>query len=131
MIFIVSFGIRKRSHFKIQILDTSVIHFSRSDVLAADFTRDLDRVIVPLLHPKEAFFTFSDPETRHPTFGALNLTTFPSLASSVEKFPDDEMRDYTSTDTENCIPGIDDIYLCMNFCNAARVAHRDVYRVSW
>lgn len=66
MIFIVSFDIRKRSHFKIQILDSSVIHFSRSDVLAAGFTRDLDRVIISLLHPKEAFFIFPDPETRAP-----------------------------------------------------------------
>lgn len=65
--FYYNFLIRKRSHL---ILDSSVVYFSRSDVLVAGFTRDLDSVIILLLHPKEAFHVFLDTKSRYPTFEA-------------------------------------------------------------
>lgn len=96
---------------KNQIPDSSVVHFSDFDVLVAGLTRDLDSVIILLLHPKDAFLDRRVAALH----SKLNLTIVSSLASSLEKLLEDEMHNYALIDTEN---------------RERQEWHRYVYRVS-
>lgn len=100
---IVSLNVCRRSHFKNQgpSLECGSLFVLRHlcHVFYTGFK--------PRNHPSRCTRKKHPPaveKTCHPMFGALvprYLIVASRLASSVEKLPDDEMHDYTPTDTEN------------------------------
>lgn len=89
---------------KTRVLNSSVIQFLRFDIRATNFTRALDRVIILLEALQRPFAPLTVEKICHLTFGSACASLSHrrlSSCESVKKLPDDEMHDYTPTDTEN------------------------------